>query len=192
MLANAARMGCKGSTRNKDRRKSTANCSIGIRAQRLIRSTWKVRITPAQSPQAMSVNQALHCNKDIPSSYLVPAGMKREWVNTGSVRSCWFRREKDSAASPVLYLHGGGYVGGSVEASRGMAARLAENFGRAGPSHSVNLMFPFTRFTGIGTSEKPTRGLQGYPPPRTLARPTKALPYWRKSRSRSEWASQET
>lgn len=64
---------------------------------------------------------------DGPLSYSVPLHIKREWVNTGTVHSCWFRREKDRAAPAVLYLHGGGYVGGSVEASRGIAASLAAN-----------------------------------------------------------------
>lgn len=59
-------------------------------------------------------------------AYPVPEGMEREWVDADGVRACWFRRPDHRATAPVLYLHGGGYVGGSVEASRGIAAQLAD------------------------------------------------------------------
>lgn len=62
-----------------------------------------------------------------PLSYPVPSEMEREWVDAGGVRACWFRRTDYRDAAPVMYLHGGGYVGGSVEASRGIAARLADS-----------------------------------------------------------------
>lgn len=64
-----------------------------------------------------------------PLSYPVPSEIEREWVDAGGVRACWFRRAEYRDAAPVLYLHGGGYVGGSVEASRGIAAKLAESLG---------------------------------------------------------------
>lgn len=62
-----------------------------------------------------------------PLAYPVPDGVEREWVDAGGVRACWFRRPETSGAAPVLYLHGGGYVAGSVEASRGIAAKLVDS-----------------------------------------------------------------
>jgi hypothetical protein len=55
------RIGIMGSTRNRDRRKSTAYWSIGIRRHRLVRSTAKIKIPPDQRPQETSIIQALIC-----------------------------------------------------------------------------------------------------------------------------------
>src|SRR5215831_16208688 len=55
------RMGIIGSARNRDRRKSTAYCSRGIRRQRFVRSTAKIKIPPDHSPQKTNMIQALIC-----------------------------------------------------------------------------------------------------------------------------------
>jgi hypothetical protein len=55
------RIGIIGSTRNRDRRKSTAYWSMGIRRHRLVRSTAKIKIPPAQRPQETNIIQALIC-----------------------------------------------------------------------------------------------------------------------------------
>lgn len=65
--------------------------------------------------------------KDSPLAYPVPDGMKREWVDAGGVRACWFTRKDYEGAAPVLYMHGGGYSAGSVEASRGIASKLSDS-----------------------------------------------------------------
>ena len=57
----------------------------------------------------------------------VPDGVAMDWVDAGGVRACWFRRAEMPGA-PLLYLHGGGFCGGSVAASRGIAAALADAF----------------------------------------------------------------
>ena len=57
----------------------------------------------------------------------VPEDMMTEWIDAGGVPACWFRRAEMSGA-PLLYLHGGGFCGGSVAASRGIAAALADAF----------------------------------------------------------------
>jgi epsilon-lactone hydrolase len=62
-----------------------------------------------------------------PLVYAVPDDVEREWIEADGVTCCWFRREQDRDAPPVLYFHGGGYVGGCVEASRGIAANLAQH-----------------------------------------------------------------
>lgn len=64
--------------------------------------------------------------KDSPLAYPVADGMKQKWVDAGGVRACWFTREDYEGAAPVLYMHGGGYSAGSVEASRGIAAKLSD------------------------------------------------------------------
>jgi hypothetical protein len=59
MPVRTARMGIMGSARNRLRRKSIAYWSIGIRFQRLVRSTANIRIPPAQSPPKKSMSHAL-------------------------------------------------------------------------------------------------------------------------------------
>jgi acetyl esterase/lipase len=78
-----------------------------------------------------------------PLSYAVPDDVDSEGVELGAIRACWFLRARDAAALPVLYLHGGGFVAGSVQASRGIAACLATHLAapvlaleyRQGPEH---------------------------------------------------------
>lgn len=80
----------------------------------------------AGSVDIMQIRQSGATFADSELAYPVPQGMKREWVDAGGVRACWFIRPEFSAAPPVLYLHGGGYAAGSVEASRGIAAKLVD------------------------------------------------------------------
>ncbi len=61
---------------------------------------------------------------DGPLAIGCPDTVTREWTDANGVPCCWFRPPASSAV-PVLYFHGGGYVAGSVEASRGIAASIA-------------------------------------------------------------------
>jgi len=52
-------------------------------------------------------------------------GVSSEQVETGSVRGWWVRPPVAEHVGVILYLHGGGYVGGSAKAYRGLASQIA-------------------------------------------------------------------
>jgi monoterpene epsilon-lactone hydrolase len=52
-------------------------------------------------------------------------GVSSEQVETASVRGWWVRPSVAERDGVILYLHGGGYVGGSAKAYRGFASQLA-------------------------------------------------------------------
>lgn len=54
-----------------------------------------------------------------------PEGVRQEPVTTGGVPGFWFRPEYAKSDRAMLYLHGGGYVMGSVATHRSLIARLA-------------------------------------------------------------------
>jgi epsilon-lactone hydrolase len=52
-------------------------------------------------------------------------GVTREVVETGVVRSEWFRPEQADAGRAILFVHGGGYMLGSIDSHRDLIARVA-------------------------------------------------------------------
>lgn len=72
-----------------------------------------------------------------------PEGIEMEHVDVEGISSAWLREPYESRHFSLLYLHGGGYVGGSLQASAGVAASfcmalqcpvLAVNY-RQAPEH---------------------------------------------------------
>jgi epsilon-lactone hydrolase len=63
----------------------------------------------------------------ISSATPLAKGVSSEQVETASVRGWWVRPSVAEAKHDgvILYLHGGGYVGGSAKAYRGLASQLA-------------------------------------------------------------------
>ncbi len=55
----------------------------------------------------------------------LPEGTKAETVDAGGVPAEWVSAPGASPERGVLYLHGGGYVIGSINTHRGLAARLS-------------------------------------------------------------------
>ncbi len=55
----------------------------------------------------------------------VAADVKCEPVNAGGVKAEWVTAPGADAGRAVLYLHGGGYVIGSINTHRGLAARIS-------------------------------------------------------------------
>jgi acetyl esterase/lipase len=51
-------------------------------------------------------------------------------IDAGGVPGVWFQPKAVTAEGRLLYFHGGGYVGGSIEASRGLAQSVANAFGK--------------------------------------------------------------
>lgn len=58
-----------------------------------------------------------------------PDGVHFEWGEVGGVPGWWCRPEKATAASVILYLHGGGYVIGSAGAYRNFVGHIAKRAG---------------------------------------------------------------
>src|SRR5690606_17994548 len=52
-------------------------------------------------------------------------GVSSETVDTGGVAAEWIRPEGADSDRAILYLHGGGYVLGSIDAYRDLAGRIA-------------------------------------------------------------------
>ncbi len=61
----------------------------------------------------------------IASTFPVPDGAKSTPAEMGGVRGEWIEMPQSSADRVVLYLHGGGYVIGSINTHRGLVARIA-------------------------------------------------------------------
>lgn len=61
----------------------------------------------------------------IASTFPVPDGARSEPAAMGGVRGEWIEMPESSSNRVVLYLHGGGYVIGSINTHRSLVARIA-------------------------------------------------------------------
>lgn len=75
---------------------------------------------PAKTPQEMRANF-----EELGNNTPVPPDIKQEKASAGGVPATWISAPNSSADRVVLYLHGGGYVIGSVNTHRDMMARIA-------------------------------------------------------------------
>jgi monoterpene epsilon-lactone hydrolase len=83
-----------------------------------------LRSQPVVNPNA-SVEEARAGFEQVASMFLVDADIKREVVSAGGVKAEWVSAPDADAGRAVLYLHGGGYVIGSINTHRSLAARLS-------------------------------------------------------------------
>jgi len=79
---------------------------------------------PATTPQEMRANFE-ELGKNTP----IPADIKQEKVNAGGVPAEWISAPNASADRAVLYLHGGGYVIGSINTHRDLMVRISRASG---------------------------------------------------------------
>src|ERR1700677_2070163 len=79
---------------------------------------------PAATPQEMRANF-----EELGKNPPIPADIKQEKVSAGGVPSEWIAAPNASADRVVLYLHGGGYVIGSVNTHRDLMARISRASG---------------------------------------------------------------
>jgi epsilon-lactone hydrolase len=79
---------------------------------------------PASTPQQMRANF-----EELGKSTPIPADIKQEKVSAGGVPAEWISAPNASADRAVLYLHGGGYVIGSINTHRDLMARLSRASG---------------------------------------------------------------
>jgi acetyl esterase/lipase len=83
-----------------------------------------LRSQPVVDPNA-SVEEARAGFEQVASMFPVEADIKREVVSAGGVKAEWVSAPDADAGRAVLYLHGGGYVIGSINTHRSLAARLS-------------------------------------------------------------------
>ena len=83
-----------------------------------------LRSQPVVNPNA-SVEEARAGFEQVASMFPVDADIKREVVSAGGVKAEWVSAPDSDAGRAVLYLHGGGYVIGSINTHRSLAARLS-------------------------------------------------------------------
>ena len=83
-----------------------------------------LRSQPVVTPDA-SVEEARAGFEQVTSMFPVDADIKREAVSAGGVKAEWVSAPDADAGRAVLYLHGGGYVIGSINTHRSLAARLS-------------------------------------------------------------------
>jgi epsilon-lactone hydrolase len=83
-----------------------------------------LRSQPALKPDA-SVQELRAGFEAIASMFPVDADIKREAVDAGGVKAEWVSAPDAEVGRAVLYLHGGGYVIGSINTHRSLAANLS-------------------------------------------------------------------
>jgi epsilon-lactone hydrolase len=83
-----------------------------------------LRSQPVVKPDA-PVQEARAGFEQIASMFPVDADIKREAVDAGRVKAEWLSAPDADMGRAVLYLHGGGYVIGSINTHRSLAARLS-------------------------------------------------------------------
>jgi len=83
-----------------------------------------LRAQPVVDPNA-SVEEARAGFEQVASMFPVDADIKCEVVSAGGIKAEWVSAPDADAGRAVLYLHGGGYVIGSINTHRSLAARLS-------------------------------------------------------------------
>jgi epsilon-lactone hydrolase len=83
-----------------------------------------LRSQPVVKPDA-TVEEARAGFEQIASMFPVDGDIKREAVDAGGVKAEWVSAPDGDLRRAILYLHGGGYVIGSINTHRALAAGLA-------------------------------------------------------------------
>lgn len=83
-----------------------------------------LRSQPVVKPDA-TVEEARAGFEQIAGMFPVDGDIKREAVEAGGVKAEWVSTPNGDPGRAILYLHGGGYVIGSINTHRALAARLA-------------------------------------------------------------------
>jgi len=83
-----------------------------------------LRSQPVVKPDA-TVQEARAGFEQIAAMFPVDADIKRDAVSAGGIKAEWVSAPDADAGRAVLYLHGGGYVIGSINTHRALAARIS-------------------------------------------------------------------
>lgn len=79
--------------------------------------------------QAPSLQEMRAGFEQMANLFPVDADIKRESVNAGGIKSEWVSAPDADPGRAILYLHGGGYLIGSIDTHRSLAARLSRASG---------------------------------------------------------------
>jgi acetyl esterase/lipase len=90
--------------------------------------TAQARAASQELPDLATLRRGALQAANTPLSRPVPSNVEVIAQQAGGVAAWWFRPKGLRRESPLVYFHGGGYVCGSVEAERGVAAALAIAF----------------------------------------------------------------
>lgn len=83
-------------------------------------------LTARPIAQAPTIEQTRAGFEQMAGLFPVDADVKREPIQAGGVPSEWVSVPSADAGRAVLYLHGGGYVIGSINTHRALAARISK------------------------------------------------------------------
>lgn len=97
--------------------------------QQLVAAARALPAYGAAVPDVATLRQGALAFAAGPLSRPVPAGVTMEDVRADGVSARWFRPTVSTGPAAVLYLPGGGYVCGGIEAGKGVAASLAHRLG---------------------------------------------------------------
>src|SRR4051812_10233198 len=75
--------------------------------------------------QSLSLGKQRAAFEQMTAMFPVDADIKREPVTANGVKAEWVSAPDAHAGRAILYLHGGGYVIGSINTHRSFAARLS-------------------------------------------------------------------
>jgi epsilon-lactone hydrolase len=86
----------------------------------------KAQLRALQSKAELSVEASRSGLEGLASLAGLPRGVKREAVMAGTVTAKWFWSPGALDNKVILYLHGGGYVAGSISTHQDLGARIAK------------------------------------------------------------------
>jgi acetyl esterase/lipase len=89
----------------------------------------KLRELIASRPRAADIAQRRNDIDERGRQFPLPAGVRVETVNAGGVPAEWTATADADYAAAVLYVHGGGYVIGSLDSHRHLAAEIGRAAG---------------------------------------------------------------
>ncbi len=76
-----------------------------------------------------SLNEIIEFQKNIEKKEVIPPGIKIEKIKIDGIESEWFIPRDSSKERTLIYLHGGGYCLGIVNANRNFVLKLSAEFG---------------------------------------------------------------
>lgn len=87
-----------------------------------------LRARPVATPD-MPMEQARAAFDAVANMFLLAADVRRETVDVDGTPGEWITTEGGPAEATILYLHGGGYVIGSINSHRELISRIARSAG---------------------------------------------------------------
>ncbi len=84
-----------------------------------------LRDAQAQGPAEPTVEDIRQGLEMLGAISIIPRGLKRHKEEIGSMKALWLTIPEITESKAILYLHGGGYVAGSIKTHRELVGRIA-------------------------------------------------------------------